>query len=697
MHFSKDISEEQMESASLDADACGFLQCPWGALAEPVPPISPHLKCGGIVGRYEIQRYVAEGGTSHVFLAMQRDPIRRNVAIKVLKYQAPTLHSPPASWTQELETLANLSLDHVAPLLDVGQTPQGDWYLVFPWIEGMPIHTFALQQHLDRVQVVQLIATIAEIMQSLHDQGVYHGDLKPQNILVRSSGEPVITDFGCAASPSHDGRSSSQTFSGTLGFASPERLVNHHAPNASQDVYSLGATLYYLLTGRTPIETDRPIAAIYHLLQNDIPAPSHWDSAIPRELDSVCGKCMHHLPDQRYASMKDLTDDLQRYAQGRLPIAHSTSLWKRVQHATRHHRNRLVAFVLASILIASAGYAAYEMHRQQRVRWGQKTSSLLLLAQSNADSSLLTPQLLENLPDTLDARIQGYRSAIENFERLLETSDLIDTKRKLATSQFLLAQAFHEGRHWEKAIASYRQAIGNLKAINSPGPYRESIQFDLFHCHRGLFWSLLANKDAEAADRELAMATRAIKDLQSQHPDNVDYLDALAANLIDRTRRSIDSGDWKSAEIMATAAYDVACQLAAPATVQVRLLRQQAIGAAYLAQICRKTQRANKALEWNTTACEVSDRLADAVPDVIEYQMESLMAHSARSELMLELRHTKESEKERNHVMSQLNRLRNRYPNSAIVRVQGSEIEAIFSRMQISPKFSEGIQDRFSE
>jgi serine/threonine protein kinase len=691
MHFPKDISEEQMESASLDADVCGFLRSPWESLPAHAPPISPHLKLGEIVGKYQIQHYVAEGGTSHVFRARQLEPIHRDVALKVLKHLPSSKSGPPASWTRELETLANLSLDRVAPLLDVGRTQQGDWYLVFPWIDGIPIHAFAKEGHLTWNQVIQLIANVAETMQSLHDQGVYHGDLKPQNILVRSNGEPVITDFGCAKSQSHMDCASSLAFGGTLGFASPERLVNHHALDASQDVYSLGATLYYLLTGHPPVETDRPIAAIYQLLQNDIPAPSHWDAAIPRELDSICGKCMHRVPAQRYASMKEMSEDLKRYVQGRLPAAHSASTWRRMRYWVRQNRKRLTASGLCGLLILSVAAMAYKEHRQQMVRWGQKASSLLLLARSSAHSSLQAPQRVENLPETLDTRIQGYRSAIENFERLLASQDEIDIRMKLATSHFLLAQAFHEGRHWEQAIASYRHAIAILKAIDAPGLHRESHQFDLFHCHRGLFWSLLANKDSEAADRALDVATTTIEDLQSQQPENVDYLDALAANRLDRTRRLVDAEKWESAEVMAASAYEVACRLAVPASVEVRLLRQQAIGASYLAQICRKLHRADKAFDWNSIACEVSDRIAEAVPDVIEYQMESLMAHSVRAELMQETKKNQEADSEEKFVMSHLTRLRNRYPTSAIVRVQGSEIEAIFSRMRILMKSSEGI------
>ena len=195
----------------------------------------------------------------------------------------------------------------------------------------------------------ELIATLAETIQAAHRVGIVHRDLKPSNILFSVEGVPKITDFGLAKRLGSD---SDQTESGQV-MGSPSYMAPEQAQGRAKDagptadVYSLGAVLYELLTGRPPFRGETPLATMHQVANDDPVPPSRLVPKVARDLETICLKCLEKNPHSRYDSAAALADDLQHYLNGEPIKARPTSSWERGIKWTRRHP------VPATVMIAS--------------------------------------------------------------------------------------------------------------------------------------------------------------------------------------------------------------------------------------------------------------------------------------------------------------------------------------------------------
>jgi serine/threonine protein kinase len=168
--------------------------------------------------------------------------------------------------------------------------------------------------HPDRRQLVELLAKVARAVHHAHQRGILHRDLKPSNVLLASeSGEPYVTDFGLAKQVT-GGKGLTQTGAvlGTPAYMPPEQARGDKELSAAADVYALGAILYEGLTGRPPFQTATPLDTILQVLDREPERPRTVNPRIPRDLETVCLKCLEKDPRRRYASAEALADDLER-------------------------------------------------------------------------------------------------------------------------------------------------------------------------------------------------------------------------------------------------------------------------------------------------------------------------------------------------------------------------------------------------
>ena len=300
-------------------------------------------------GKYEILKTLGEGGNGVVYKARQ-EGLDRIVALKVMNTGAV---SPEAfaRFQREMKVLGQLRHQNIVRLLSAGQH-EGQAYLTMDFIDGRPLSDLIAEAHVAHPpsgvplsppragapqDLVRHLAAVARAVQYAHEKGIIHRDLKPSNIIVDKNGEAVITDFGLAKELGAD-----QTITapgsavGTALYMSPEQADGSSEVGPETDVYALGAILYEILIGRPPFIAPTA-AAILHKALTERPAPPRrLDRSIPRDLETVCLKCLERSPADRYPTAESLAIDLEQYNAGRRIFAKRpgpTSLFLRRLHA----------------------------------------------------------------------------------------------------------------------------------------------------------------------------------------------------------------------------------------------------------------------------------------------------------------------------------------------------------------------------
>ena len=328
------------------------------------------------IGPYRLVSPLGEGGMGQVWLAVRADGLyERRVALKLLRPGLGDvgLH---ARFTRERQILARLGHAHIARLLDAGISQDGQPYLALDYVRGEPITDYAQKRVLDLRSRLHLFAQVCAAVSHAHANLVVHRDLKPSNILVTSAGEVCLLDFGIAKLldqeqvPSVDiTRTGSRTF--TLHYASPEQLRGEVITTMT-DVYALGVVLYELLTDSKPYELTRQSDAAWEeaILGTEPGRPSQVAARKARDsgslldkrrarllagdLDNIVLKALSKLPEQRYASVEALAQDLRRHLDGQPVQARAQSVGYRVRKYLRRHVLGLGMGVGVSGLLAVA-------------------------------------------------------------------------------------------------------------------------------------------------------------------------------------------------------------------------------------------------------------------------------------------------------------------------------------------------------
>jgi len=276
------------------------------------------------VGRYTLFEVLGEGAAGVVFRARDEE-LGREVALKVLKtftaFQIGLNDLARERFRREAQAAAKISHPNVVAVHDVGEV-EGQVYIAMDLIEGCALGALLKEGKLRENQVVALIEKVAQGVAAAHVKGVIHRDLKPANILVTTSGEPKVGDFGLAhlTDPSVELTRTGATVGSPL-YMSPEQAAGRSKDVTPRtDVYALGAILYEALTGRTP-HTGESAQRVYERIQNEEPVrPRNLNSDISRDLETVVLKCLEKEPSARYAGAGELADDLRKVLHGE-PIA----------------------------------------------------------------------------------------------------------------------------------------------------------------------------------------------------------------------------------------------------------------------------------------------------------------------------------------------------------------------------------------
>jgi serine/threonine-protein kinase len=312
--------------------------------AAPAPPTAVLPQIPG----HELQAVLGSGGMGVVYRARQR-ALDRVVAVKMLL--AGPLAGPQelGRFRRETAALACLRHPNIVQVYEAGDVESRP-YFTMEFVEGG-----SLAQKLAGVpqparQAAALAGTLAEAIQAAHQAGIVHRDLKPANILLTADGTPKVTDFGLARRL-EDGTRMTQTGvpMGTPSYMAPEQAQGQTTIGPAVDVYALGAILYELLTGRPPFQGETAAATVHQVITHDPVPPSRLNFKVPRDLETICLKCLQKAPPHRYASAEALADDLRRFGEGRpiqaRPLGWPARFWR------WGRRNPTTAALLAMALV----------------------------------------------------------------------------------------------------------------------------------------------------------------------------------------------------------------------------------------------------------------------------------------------------------------------------------------------------------
>ncbi len=283
-------------------------------------------------GDYELLEEIAHGGMGVVYRARQKS-LNRIVAVKMVLFGQFAGKTAFDRFRAEAQTVASLQHPNIVAIHEIGET-DGQPYFSMDYVAGRNLADLVRDRPLLARQAAGYVCKIAQAVQYAHTQGVLHRDLKPANVLIDESDEPRITDFGLARQMAGD---SELTLTGQVigspNFMPPEQGAGKQVKlGPASDVYGLGAVLYCLLTARPPFVAETFEATLAQVLNTEPVAPRQLNPGIPRDLETLCLKCLEKDPERRCASAGELADELDRFLKGEpihaRPLGPADKLWR---------------------------------------------------------------------------------------------------------------------------------------------------------------------------------------------------------------------------------------------------------------------------------------------------------------------------------------------------------------------------------
>jgi WD40 repeat protein len=296
---------------------------------------------------YQILAELGRGGMGVVYLARQTG-LNRLVALKMILHGGHAGTADLARFRMEAEAIARLQHAHIVAVYEVGEH-DGKPFFSLEFCSGGSLDRKLTGTPFDPREAANLVRTLAAAMQAAHEAHVIHRDLKPANVLLAADGTPKITDFGLAKRLDEQGLTHTGDVMGTPSYMAPEQAQGKKDVGPAADVYALGAILYELLTGRPPFRAATRMETVMQVTREEPVPPRQLNAQVPRDLETICLKCLHKEPARRYASAAELADDLKRFLAGGPIQARPVGAVERGWRWTR--RNPVVAGLAAVVVV----------------------------------------------------------------------------------------------------------------------------------------------------------------------------------------------------------------------------------------------------------------------------------------------------------------------------------------------------------
>jgi serine/threonine protein kinase len=616
--------------------------------AEPGTEASLVERAGSQIGDYKLLEQIGEGAFGVVFMAEQLRPVRRRVALKVLKPGMDT-KQVVARFAAERQALARMDHPNIATVLDAGETDSGRPYFVMELVRGVALTDYCDANQLSPRERLALFVEVCRAVQHAHVKGIIHRDLKPSNVLVTQldgAPSPKVIDFGVAKAI--DAPLTERTlftnfaqFVGTPLYMSPEQAeMSGQDVDTRSDIYSLGVLLYELLTGFTPFDRERfrtvGIDELRRIIREEEPPrpsdristltaemmstvagrrriePRRLVHTVRRDLDWIVTKCLEKDRNRRYATAHDLAADVQRYLDGEPVQARPPSQWYRFQKFAARHKAGVAAgmALAAAALLSVVGLVA----NNRLVTWerDQKDAALERVVEEKQRAD-------ENL-----ARARG---AVKEY--LLQTSE-----------NPLLQQAdFQELRKelLESAVPFYEEFVQQQQA--DPELEKE----------RGLAYDDLAFLRQQMGDWDQALAEQQqaeaiFRGLADRFPDEPDYLQRLAETLNNAGNVLHSLGRFEPAERDHREAVSIATGLSNSYPKNPIYRDTEARSAGNLGVLLKDTGRYPEAESLLRRSVELRQALIVELPDKLELRGQVAQSWMNLGAVLMAERRTAESE-----------------------------------------------------
>jgi serine/threonine protein kinase/tetratricopeptide (TPR) repeat protein len=536
-------------------------------------------KTGDRIGRYKLLQQIGEGGCGVVYMAEQSEPVRRKVAVKVIKLGMDT-KNVIARFEAERQALALMDHPNIAKVLDAGATEAGRPFFVMELVKGVRITEYCDQNNLATKARLKLFTQVCHAIQHAHQKGIIHRDIKPSNILVTMhDGVPVpkVIDFGIAKATTDQPLTDKTLFTafeqfiGTPAYMSPEQAeMTGLDIDTRTDIYALGVLLYELLTGRTPFdprellasgleamrrtireqEPDRPSTALSTMVAADLTdVAKHRQTEAPGlvhmlrgDLDWIVMKALEKDRTRRYETANGLAMDVQRHLSNEPVVARPPNSLYRFQKLVRRNKVAfiatsavtvavLVALALSTWLLvketaarrrAVAAEQAQERMRREADSARREEENLRLQAETEAVKSRQVAQLLENMLRGVGPSVALGRDTVLLREILDNTAKRVgdELKRQPGVEgelTYTLGEAYFELGEFAQAELMHRRALELRKRLN--GEADQTTALSMSHLGR----VLLARRQLVEAESLLREALAVQRKLPGQEPADTSF------------------------------------------------------------------------------------------------------------------------------------------------------------------------------
>lgn len=603
------------------------------------------------LGDYEIIREIGRGGMGIVYEARQLS-LDRHVALKVLPFAAVLDPKQVVRFQNEARAAAQLHHPNIVPIHGVGMD-RGVHFYAMQFIDGQSLREVLDQLHdtasldsADQTQrtstrpafvteasslrtrrpsayaqsVAQLGIQAADALHHAHECGVIHRDIKPSNLLLDGTGKLWIADFGLARCRTTAGLSQSGDVIGTLHYMSPEQARGESAvSDPRSDVYSLGATLYELLTLCRAFNSDDSPTVLAQIISGEFKPPRALNTSIPTDIENVILKAMALAREDRYRSAAELADDLRRFVNGQPTEARPPTIIKRIsQWARRHRRAVLAATVSTSIAICGVtlgGYVASREAANSRKAWEDLRKAKEVVQHVGSR----TATLLSHTPGTEIVRQELVSDLLVYHRQFLSLAgDSPQVQRDVAATYAEMAALSDQLGQSDLALANYRQAEELLRESVASDRENGAIVEDLARCRNNIGELLRKSGELDDAQRMFRQAIAAQEQQLGKNPHRTELLLAVATSWNNLGLAQSDTG--KAGDALRS--YASACKYLESPTMRSRETgdASRTLASVYdnLSQL-ERTRDLQVALAWNAKALQVlrplvapdlSDRIA---------------------------------------------------------------------------------------
>lgn len=432
---------------------------------------------------FELLEVAGRGGNGVAYRAMDKD-LRRVVAVKLLDITGFDTPSRPGQLMREAEAAAALKHPGIVQIFQVGEA-EGSPFLVMEYLSGGSLAERLRKGPLPIAEAVDLTIRIAEAVEYAHTQGVIHRDLKPANVLLDGQNEPHVCDFGLARRlDSETSMHVTGDILGTPAYMPPEQARGERVDERA-DIYAIGAILYESLTGRPPFQAATPWEILHQVMTNDTPPLRQLNATLPKDLETICQKCLHKDRYRRYDSAAEIARELGRFRSGVPILARPVGRVQRFGKWVR--RNPVLSISYASVTVALMAVAAVSWISREKVSAAlTETERALEVAEGQRDVAVAAMNTLvyrahdqlTKREASLEARAEVLQSAIEGLTSIAsQAGDREDTRLTLATAHSRYAFILSQLGRMEEAESQHYRSVELSETLSS-----EEGQQLLAHC-----------------------------------------------------------------------------------------------------------------------------------------------------------------------------------------------------------------------